>query len=277
MKRAAVAALLSLAVGCSSAPPKHEPGPQAGTPPPRDPAIAIVKTDKPKEEIHLPAATPEIQLASAQHAVAAGKYGEARASLDQAIGMKPDYAEAYLLRGNIAALQGKSDVAYADYDQAVRWRPDLLDPLVARAQAELALDRFDEAVADLDRAIMMAPKRASLHYQKALALFAHKDDVKALAAVNQALAVDPTHEESSRLRAQLDLFAKDYEKAIEDASRAIELAPKDARAWATRGKARAMLGRKSDAKADLEKALALDASLTDELRPTIEQLRRETK
>ncbi|GEM_PF-4207002 len=275
----AVLVVLSLAVGCASAPPK-----KGAVDPPKDPAIAIVKTDLPRETIHLPSATPEKHFATAQHAVAEGKYGEARASLDQAIGMKPDWAEAYLLRGNVAALQGEASVAFADYDRAVTYRPDLVDALVARAQASLALDQIDLAIADFDRAIMVAPRRAPIHYQKALAHFARNDDIKALSSVNQAIVIDPLHAESYRLRAQLDLFAKDYPKAIEDASRAIELTPGDqqagfasARAWAVRGNARLLSGDKAGAKKDFENAVRLDPSLTDELRAKLLNLEHEGK
>ncbi len=276
MKHAFLLLTLSLFVGCASAPSREVSAPTR----PKDPAIAIVKPDPAKEAAHLPSATPEKHLETAQHAVAEGKYGEARTSLDQAIGMKPDWAEAYLLRGDVAALKGEKgweQVAYADYDRAVTYRPDLVDALVARAQASLALDRIDGAIADFDRALTIAPRRASLHYQKAMAHFAKDEDVKALASVNTALTLEPTHAESYRLRAQIDLFGKDYPKAIEDATKAIELNPSDARAWAVRGKARMFANDRSQAKKDLENALRLAPSLADELRPALQSLEREGK
>ena len=53
-----------------------------------------------------------------------GKQDEAIAHLDEALRIKPGYAQAYFNRGNAYGVQGKVDQAIADYREAIRYKPD---------------------------------------------------------------------------------------------------------------------------------------------------------
>ena len=50
-----------------------------------------------------------------------GEHGEAIADLDQALRLKPHYAQAYRSRGKIWDKKGEYDKAIADFNQALRF------------------------------------------------------------------------------------------------------------------------------------------------------------
>ena len=53
-----------------------------------------------------------------------GEYDHAIADLDQAIRLKPDFADAYFSRGLAYSDKGDYDRAITDFDQAIRLKPD---------------------------------------------------------------------------------------------------------------------------------------------------------
>jgi tetratricopeptide (TPR) repeat protein len=63
------------------------------------------------------------------------------------------------------------DRAVADYDEALRIRPDYAEALVNRAVAWFDKGRFDRAVADCDRAIALRPNLAEAYNNRALAYY----------------------------------------------------------------------------------------------------------
>ena len=78
---------------------------------------------------------------------------EASASFGAAITLKPDYAEAYNNRGNLAKDAGDLEAAVADFDKALSLRPDYAGAFYNRGIALQELRRFDEALTSFDRAI----------------------------------------------------------------------------------------------------------------------------
>ena len=58
---------------------------------------------------------------------------EAIHAYDRAIFLKPDYAKAYVNRGNEKSRLGQYKEAIADYDRALRLRPDLAGAYANRA------------------------------------------------------------------------------------------------------------------------------------------------
>ncbi len=61
-----------------------------------------------------------------------GDYQGAIADYTQVIRFKPDYANAYCLRGNAKEGLGQYAAAIADYDTAIRLEPDYADAYVSR-------------------------------------------------------------------------------------------------------------------------------------------------
>ena len=92
-----------------------------------------------------------------------GKLEEAIASLQQALRLKPDYAEAHNNLGVVLKDQGKLEEAVASLQQALRLQPDYAEAhhnlgLVLREQGNL-----EEAVASLQHTLRLKPDFAAAH------------------------------------------------------------------------------------------------------------------
>ena len=69
------------------------------------------------------------------------RHDEAIADYDQAIRLKPDYAEAYNNRGNAKRALERHDEAIVDYNEAIRLKPDFAEPYYNRGNAKAMLGR----------------------------------------------------------------------------------------------------------------------------------------
>jgi tetratricopeptide (TPR) repeat protein len=152
-----------------------------------------------------------------------GDYGRAIADYDQAIQLKPDFAEAYYNRGNAYANKGDHNRAIADYDQAIQLRPDFAEAHYNRGNASYYKGDYDRAITDFNQAIQLKPDFAEAYYNRGLA-YADKGD---------------------------------YDRAIADYDRAIQLKPDFAKAYYNRGNAYRNMGEKEKATADFERVLGL--------------------
>ena len=83
-----------------------------------------------------------------------GDFDRAMADFDEAIHLKPDFAEAYFNRCDTLRRMGNIDRALADCEQAARLKPDYLEPrdmtlrmLFGRGDVEIARDKVDETIA----------------------------------------------------------------------------------------------------------------------------------
>jgi tetratricopeptide (TPR) repeat protein len=86
-----------------------------------------------------PAKTAQDLLASGYAAYDSGDYARASADCNEAVRLKPDFADAYNNRGN--AYYGKGDYAraIADYEQALRIDPNVKNVAANKARAEREL------------------------------------------------------------------------------------------------------------------------------------------
>src|SRR5262249_54516326 len=117
-------------------------------------------------------------------------------------GLKPDFAENYLVRGDVLQHLRRYDEALASYDRALAISPQLAEAWGGRADALSALKRSDDAFAAYDKALALKPdmvevwvrrghsavglrlfEEARFAYEKALAI---KPDVKNAASVLSA-------------------------------------------------------------------------------------------
>lgn len=89
-----------------------------------------------------------------------GQYGLAIEDYNEAIRLRPDYADAFNNRGNAYGRKGKYDRAIEDYNQAVRLKPDYALALRNRGRAYYALDQHSQAAADFTKDLDLGPKEA---------------------------------------------------------------------------------------------------------------------
>jgi lipoprotein NlpI len=107
-------------------------------------------------------------------------------SIDKAIELKPDYAEAYCAKGGVLGLQGKYDDAIQALDQAIRLKPDLSEAYNNEGVVLVRQGKYDEAIQAYDKAIGLDPNYATAWYNKGVALKALGRTTEANAAFAKA-------------------------------------------------------------------------------------------
>lgn len=123
-----------------------------------------------------------------------GRRSEAIAQLEEAIRLKPDYAEAYDDLGvALEELPGRLGGAVADFEEAIRLKPDYAD---AHYDLGNALSRVPgrqaDAEAELRRAIRLEPGDAEAHYNLGVVLEREPGRLpEAIAEYQAALRIDP--------------------------------------------------------------------------------------
>ncbi len=95
-----------------------------------------------------------------------GKPEEAIAAYDEAIRLKPDYAEAYNNRGNANDKLGHREDAIADYNQAIQLKPNYAKAYYNRGAVKAKLGHREDAIADYNQAIQLKPDFAEAYYNR---------------------------------------------------------------------------------------------------------------
>ncbi len=113
-----------------------------------------------------PAALTNLALAQAS----LGDREAALASLDRALALQPDSAEALNNRGSLLQALKRTTEALDSFDRALRIRPDYAEALNNRGTALRQLKRFDEALESADRSLRVRPGDVQTLHNRALAL-----------------------------------------------------------------------------------------------------------
>ena len=180
------------------------------------------------------------------------------AAYDEAVRLKPDYAEAYNNRGNAKHDLDRHEDALADHDEAIRLKPDLPEAYNNRGNAKHDLGRHEDAIADYDEAVRLKPDLAEAYSNRGSAkarLGRHED---AIADHNEAIRLKPDYAEAYNNRGNAKHDLGRHEDAIADYDEAVRLKPDLAEAYSNRGSAKARLGRHEDAIADYDEAIRLN-------------------
>ena len=173
----------------------------------------------------------------------AREYDEAIHAYSEALRLQPDFAEAYINRGN--ARHGKSDLdgAISDYDQALRLKPDDADAYYNRGCARSDKGDLDGAIRDYDKALRLQPDHANAYNNRGNARKAKGD---------------------------LDGAIRDYDQAL-------RLKPDEADAYVNRGLARQAKGDVAGAIRDYQKYLDLGGGLRHGDQKEVEKIIRDLK
>jgi tetratricopeptide (TPR) repeat protein len=193
-----------------------------------------------------------------------GDYDQAIADLNQALKLKPDYAEAYNNRAIIYAQKGNYDQAIADISQALKLKPDNADAYNNRGIVYDKKGDYDQAIADLTQALKLKPEDNAEAYSNRANAYVNKGNYdQAIADCTQALKLKPNLAEAYAIRGSAYAKKSDYDQAITDLNQAINLKPKLAQAYSTRGLVYSIKGNYDQAIADCTQALKLNPDLAE--------------
>lgn len=238
-----------------------------------------------------------------------GQLDKAQEDATRAVYLGPDDPHVYEVRAEIR-MESDPEGALRDLERALTLDPKRIPALRLRARfyaqrAQAAIDagrdprvELEKALADADRGVELDAKnaagwtaRARIRLLGARAENAKAQDAtgsiaKAVVDFDKAVELDPRSAPAFVGRAECWMLASEVrkrmgkdsmealQKAVEDATRAIALDPFFAPTWVLRGHARAVLGDKTAALADLSEAIRLDPKLEEQLRPTLDQLKK---
>jgi tetratricopeptide (TPR) repeat protein len=203
-----------------------------------------------------------------QSRLALGDYGPAIEDFDDALRLRPGWDEVLINRAWTYEKTGKSAKAIADLTAVLRNSPEKVDLLARRARLrDLSGDRQG---ADADRKALLSTEPKTVNGWVARAVLQQQTDPKAaLADLDAALELDPHSLEALHLKADLlSERLKKPEDAIRVFNRAIQLYPETGAIRSSRGVLLARLGRRDEALDDARAVLALRPSQRIELQST---------
>ena len=89
----------------------------------------------------------------------AGRETEALSAYNQALALKPDYAEVYYNRGNVKLAQDQRKAALEDYNQAIRLKPNFAEAYYDRGFVQVNLRNIKAAQADFQIVLKLAGRQ----------------------------------------------------------------------------------------------------------------------
>ena len=132
-----------------------------------------------------------------------GKSHDAAGYFEQALRIKPYYAEAHSDLGTVLQQEGKIEEAISHYEQAVRIRPDKALTHYNLGGALMQVGRVQEAISHWEQAVQIKPDFVEAHYNLGLALEQTGNAPEAVKHFEQALQIRPDFTDARNALARL--------------------------------------------------------------------------
>ena len=162
----------------------------------------------------------------------------------------------YRQRAYEAHQRGKYEEAIADYDMAIGLERNDSETYYQRGFAKFQLEQYEEAIDDFDSAFELNPDNAAeVYYNRGLANYELERDEKAIDDFNTALDLNPDNAAAYSWRAMAKVQLGEREEAIADFNMAINLQPNYANDYYYRGVVKAQLGQATEAIVDFDEAI----------------------
>jgi tetratricopeptide (TPR) repeat protein len=190
-----------------------------------------------------------------------GRTDEAIVQYEEALQLKPGYAEAHNNLGNALESLGRTKEAVAQYAEALRLEPNLAETHYNLGRALAALPGGTaEAIAQYEEALRLKPDYADAHFGLGSALAAMPGRLgEAVAQLNEAIRIRPDYAQAHlNLGSALEMIPGRSGDAIAQYEEALRLEPEYAEAHFCLGYAlETMPGRLEEAIAHYEEAVRL--------------------
>ena len=191
-----------------------------------------------------------------------GKIEEAIAHYEQALRIKPDYAEVHNNLGIVLRQAGRVQEAIGHYEQALQSKPDYAEVHYNLGNALLQAGKLDEAIGQYEQALRIDPDYAEAHSNLGNALLQAGKLDEAVGHYEQALRIKPDYAEVHSNLGNALLQAGKLDEAIRHSEQALRIKPDYAEAHCVLGIALEQAGRAREAAGHYEQALRIKPDLT---------------
>jgi tetratricopeptide (TPR) repeat protein len=188
---------------------------------------------------------------------ALGQYQQAIADDTTAVSLSPGLTDAYVDRASMYAAQHDEDDEIADETKVISLDPNFDFAYILRSLAYHEKGQLAEAAADRETALKLDPKNAG-GWNDACWLLAHADDLpEALASCEQSLTISPDNFRTLDSLGFVYLKMKNYAQSITMYDKALAAHPNLAHSLYGRGLAEQAEGDTKEATSDMQAAKAL--------------------
>jgi len=191
----------------------------------------------------------------AQCHVALENRSVARDVLTKLLLLRPNHAQARLLRARLAIEQQDFEAAAADLSLMLKQEPDQSEALLMQGAIRLNTGRPVDALRDLTRLLRKEPQNAEALYLRGRTLQNLNRSTEAIADLNLALDIRPAFPEALVLFASITAAEGRSADALQYLDRAIVLQPGLFKAWYDRGTLLYRCGQFDQAAASWSRAL----------------------
>jgi len=182
---------------------------------------------------------------------------QALATAKRAVALKPDYAEAILLVGELNLRAGDAHSVAAAMEDLLKKRPNLASAQLLLAGAYQSLGRLDDSATVIREQIKASPQVTDGYFRLGLILRQQNKADEARKAFEKALELSPGNLPSIDQLVELAIAKKDFEGAMQTIRPELQKTPASAGAHFLEGKIYAAKGELDRAQAALVKALEL--------------------
>lgn len=167
--------------------------------------------------------------------IALERFDRAFVDLNRALSHDPLDATALHYRGICYERSQDDDNAFDDFSRSLKLRPDQATLYVRRGLIWERKGKLDNALQDIERAIALNPKNPEYYKNKGALLVKNGQANQAIPAFDTMLSLAPNNLFYLEMRAKNSIICSNYDQAQKDLQRIIELDPKNAEAYLTRG------------------------------------------
>jgi tetratricopeptide (TPR) repeat protein len=186
------------------------------------------------------------------------QYEDALASINRAVGMAPNDAEAHNHQGVILWYLERYDEALAANQTALDLAPETVRAWLNRGIILRSMGRYNEALAAYDQGLELAPYDGDIWANRSVVLWNLQRYPEALESANQAIGRNPESAQAWFNRAIALTSLAQWPEALDAYTQVIALTPQDASAHTGQGLALFRLQRYPEAIAAFQVALALN-------------------
>lgn len=191
-----------------------------------------------------------------------GDREQAREAVSKAVELagndKEKLSKALMIRGALAEDQAAK---LADFSQAVKIDPSNVEAIRARAAQYLLMGKTDKAIEDFELWIEAEPENMQAHMGMVEALMAEERVDEAIESLGEAIELDPKAAEPYTARARLHLMQENYDEAFSDAEEALKIDKDAIEALMVRSSVYTERQKYEEALADVNRVLKIEPGL----------------